>query len=331
MKYNSLIIFLFLLLLIFIIHLCCTPSLQLGEFNGNLEPYTSLKDISDNKFNPKKPKYDSNNYNIVYHDLEADLNVQSGIYKTQKNYYNVLNRDGSMVSIPYYGNENPTLPLYNEPGSFIYGSSNYTPKYEDTVFLSKTTGMSTTRELTPEYNYIGGFCQQYKHSEIELEQKCNSLPKDQCASTTCCVLLGGSKCVSGNERGPYRKANYTDSTIRNKDYYYYKGKCYGRCDNSIREEEESDDDEPVHKPETLKEVQWKGYFTTEENNLLEKTNQVNEESEMSNLNIPDLYGNSSVSSRGSTWSNTHSLLSPEDAYNESMFADKYETTEGTKI
>lgn len=212
-------------------------------FSGAKENYTSLKDLSDSVFNKSNPKYKADNYNIVYHDLEADINVQSGIYKTQNNFYTVLDKDGKMRDIAYYGNDNPTMPTYNVPGSFIYGSSNYIPTYEDTIYLSKTTGLTTTKELTPEYNYIGGFCQQYQHSKIELEKRCNMIPKDQCSATTCCVLLGGSKCVSGNEKGPYRKANYTDTTIRDKDYYYYKGKCHGRCDRSINENDSSDDEE----------------------------------------------------------------------------------------
>jgi hypothetical protein len=64
-----------------------------------------------------------------------------------------------------------------------------------------------------------------------LEEKCNAVAPESCASTSCCVLLGGEKCVSGNENGPYMTANYTDYTLtaRNKDFYYYQGKCYGNC------------------------------------------------------------------------------------------------------
>jgi hypothetical protein len=43
------------------------------------------------------------------------------------------------------------------------------------------------------------------------------------------VLLGGSKCVSGNENGPSVKSNYSDILVRNKDSYMYMGKCYGNC------------------------------------------------------------------------------------------------------
>ncbi len=258
------------------------------KINKIKENYETIKDLRGNTIELKPMKYDPNNYDVVYHDIEADINKQSGIYKTQKNFYNVIDKDGKMTSIPYYGNENPTLPVYNKPGSFIYGTSNYTPTYKDTIYLNQTTGLSSTRNLTPEYNYIGGFCQQYKHSKIELEKKCNSISRDQCASTSCCVLLGGSKCVSGNNNGPYRKANYTDTTIRNKDYYYYNGKCYGNCDSSIRDD--FSDDESTSSRKVKKDsaavsegVKWKTYLTPEENNMLETIESSEDDPKSSNL------------------------------------------------
>jgi hypothetical protein len=57
---------------------------------SSYENYTSLKDLSDSNFDKSNPKYKADNYNVVYHDLEADINVQSGIYKTQNNFYTVL-------------------------------------------------------------------------------------------------------------------------------------------------------------------------------------------------------------------------------------------------
>jgi hypothetical protein len=66
----------------------------------------------------------------------------------------------------------------------------------------------------------------------ELEQKCNSLDKNTCASTSCCALLGGQKCVYGNETGPFFKVNYSNFLIKNPEFYYYQGKCYGNCSRS---------------------------------------------------------------------------------------------------
>ena len=73
------------------------------------------------------------------------------------------------------------------------------------------------------------FCETYEIDKQGVEEKCNKLDINTCASTKCCVLLGGSKCVAGDEKGPVMKANYSDPFIENKEYYYYNGKCYGYC------------------------------------------------------------------------------------------------------
>jgi hypothetical protein len=175
----------------------------------------------------EKSQYKTNNYNVEYHDNIADINKQMGIYDTSFSSIFVYDKNG-----------NPTLlsaattqasPTYYTPGSFVFGSSGYVPNYEDSVYLSKTTGLSTLKTVQPTSSMKGGFCTQYQSSPIQLEQKCNSIDNTTCASTDCCVLFGGSKCVSGNEKGPYMKSNFTDPTVVNKDVYYFKGSCYGNC------------------------------------------------------------------------------------------------------
>ena len=118
---------------------------------------------------------------------------------------------------------------YYTPGSYPFGTSNYVPNYEDSVFLSKITGLSTTMNIKPTAEMLGGFCSFYKNQPDKMEEACKNTGLNQCASNSCCVLLGGSNCVSGNESGPYKKTNYGDIFIRNKDFYYYQGKCYGNC------------------------------------------------------------------------------------------------------
>jgi hypothetical protein len=66
-------------------------------------------------------------------------------------------------------------------------------------------------------------------SDLEKETKCNALSKDVCASTSCCVLLGGTKCVAGTEAGPTFSEAYQDPVVQNRDYYYFQNKCYGHC------------------------------------------------------------------------------------------------------
>jgi hypothetical protein len=216
---------LILMILIFI--------LALGIFSYFLNPNPNektksekegLQDASGNAVTQSKTlepayNYDSNNYDVNYHDsVKTILSNEDPNTVFGPN----LNADGVSVSFPQHVD-----PIYYTPGSFIFGASNYVPNYEDSVYLSRTTGLSTVSMAVPSKSVLGGFCASTDKTEIE--QKCNSIPIDQCASTSCCVVLGGAKCVSGNENGPAMKSNYTDPTIVNKDYYYYQGKCYGFC------------------------------------------------------------------------------------------------------
>jgi len=80
----------------------------------------------------------------------------------------------------------------------------------------------------PAYMY-GGVCTYFKDQPTKLEDACQKMDSNTCASTSCCVLLGGKKCVSGNDQGPTVRSNYSDVYVPNRDFYYYQGKCYGNC------------------------------------------------------------------------------------------------------
>jgi hypothetical protein len=119
--------------------------------------------------------------------------------------------------------------LYYVPGAYKYGSSNYVPNYEDSVYLSRTTRLPQPAPVFNTAGMLGGFCTQFKNNTLAVEEKCGALDLNTCASTSCCTLIGGQKCVAGNENGPSNPANYTDYNLKNKDFYYYQGKCYGNC------------------------------------------------------------------------------------------------------
>jgi hypothetical protein len=155
--------------------------------------------------------------------------------------YYQYDQTGKLVEVNY--KESNFAPvLYYMPGAYKFGSSAFVPTYEDSVYLSRTT---RDAQLLPgaEANaglggapinsdaQLGGFCNANENNKTQMEEKCNAMPLDSCASTSCCVLLGGQKCVAGSEKGPYMTSNYTDYTImpKNKDFYYYQGKCYGNC------------------------------------------------------------------------------------------------------
>jgi hypothetical protein len=142
--------------------------------------------------------------------------------------YYQFDQNGNMVKIE--NTEAQFSPvLYYIPGAYKFGSSNYVPNYEDSVYLSRTTRQS---QVAPVYNtasVLGGFCAQDKNDTAMIEEKCGALDLNTCASTSCCTLLGGQKCVAGNQNGPRNIANYSDYNLKNKDFYYYQGKCYGNC------------------------------------------------------------------------------------------------------
>jgi len=171
--------------------------------------------------------YNSDNLDVQYHDSETDIVSQDPLNSYELNNITLADQNGVMQSVPYAPAQ--TLPIYYSPGSFVFGATSYVPNYEDSVYLSRTTGLSTVGDAYVTSSMSGGFCNTMTNNSLSIEQKCQSLPADVCPSTSCCVLLGGSKCVAGDGNGPTMKANYTDPSIINKDVYYYQGKCYGNC------------------------------------------------------------------------------------------------------
>ena len=169
--------------------------------------------------------YNSDNLDITYH---ADpLKEKQGDESSAGPGNMWVKIDGKLVAVPYSDVSNTTL--YYSPGTYRFNSASYVPNYEESVFLSKLTNEPTTSEVSNLPANQQGFCESTKSSVIERDAKCNTLDKNICASTNCCVLLGGEKCVAGDASGPSVKSNYSDTTIINRDYYYYQGKCYGNC------------------------------------------------------------------------------------------------------
>ena len=187
-------------------------------------------------------KYDADNTSIVYRtETPTTSDAPTSDVPLEAGTYYQYDQTGKLVEINYK-DSNFAPVLYYMPGAYKFGSSAYVPTYEDSVYLSRST---RNAQLLPGADanaglggapinsdaQLGGFCNANENNKVQMEEKCNAMPLDSCASTSCCVLLGGQKCVAGNEKGPYMTANYTDYTLmpRNKDFYYYQGKCYGNC------------------------------------------------------------------------------------------------------
>jgi len=80
-------------------------------------------------------KYNSDNYDLLYHDSEEAIKYQSGLYGSDFGTTMVLDSCGNKILIPY--SESQGYPIYYKPGTYKYGASTYIPTYEDSVFLSK--------------------------------------------------------------------------------------------------------------------------------------------------------------------------------------------------
>jgi hypothetical protein len=191
--------------------------------------YSSIKKAKKGIVDPSDntPKYESNNFDLQYHDTVDVINSQTDVPDASSGTAFVLDNCGNMVTLPPIGLG--ITPTYYQPGSYRFGASTYVPTYEDSIYLSKTSGESSVTSISNIATNSKGFCSKYLNEPNKLEEACMNTDVNSCASTSCCVLLGGSKCVSGNKQGPYMKQNYGDVTILNRDYYYYKGKCYGNC------------------------------------------------------------------------------------------------------
>lgn len=222
--------YIILLTLIFI-------SLGVGIFMfGIKEASTTMNDnnneqggeiINGNTSLNSNMRYDSNNLDVVYHSSPTELMEDSDYQELKSKTVYVAGENGNVLAIPM-----PTIQsgfTYHEPNTYSYGSATYIPNYEDSVYLSRTTGLSTLSAIKDPAYIKGGICSYYKNQPQQLENACISVDKNLCASTSCCVLLGGAKCVSGNENGPIVRSNYSDVYIPNRDFYYYQGKCYGNC------------------------------------------------------------------------------------------------------
>jgi hypothetical protein len=170
-------------------------------------------------------KYNATDYNDMIDTTQNDITTGNAYVIDKTRNMVALSPSGLGVGQSGLG----VTPTYYKPGSYKFGASTYLPNYEDSIYLSQTTGESTVTPILNQASISKGFCSYYANQPDKLEEACMITNPNNCASTSCCVLLGGSKCVSGNKQGPYMKENYGDTTILNRDYYYYKGKCYGNC------------------------------------------------------------------------------------------------------
>ena len=197
------------------------------------------------------------NKNDIYNDIEyhttdvSQLTDAKNAYGDDAGTAYVYDKDGNKIAMA-----RPKVQgsiTYYQPNTYEYGASTYVPNYEDSVYLSRTTGLSQVGKIKqiPNYqdkiysnlstglsqvatynnakNESSGACEYHKQNPEKLEEICQKTKLNNCGSMSCCVLLGGDKCVSGNKKGPTSKVHYSDIYVKNRDYYYHQGNCYGNC------------------------------------------------------------------------------------------------------
>ena len=187
---------------------------------------------------------------VEYHDSVDKIKAETDMYGQIEGTVYVYDKSGNKIAMkPGKMQGNIT---YYQPNTYQFGASSYVPNYEDSVYLSRTTGLSQVGKIKYIPNYedsiylnkstglshtaaykpdtsLNGMCAYHKNNPEQLEEACQGTDVNKCGSMSCCVLLGGVKCVSGNETGPTQKRHYSDIYVKNRDYYYHQGKCYGNC------------------------------------------------------------------------------------------------------
>jgi len=120
MNFNIIVIFILLFIIICNIFICF-------RFNSNIENMELEKDNNE-------VKYDSNNYDVKYHDEESDLEKEQGFGLDPQEIVVYDPEKKEMVSL--YVPKNQTSPLYNELGHYKYSADNYVPSYTETTLLT---------------------------------------------------------------------------------------------------------------------------------------------------------------------------------------------------
>lgn len=206
-----------------------------ARYGQGSEPGDTSRDVGKNDATLKTATTYSTDVTTDYHSgANQTLMSESGSdaaatpdFSGNLGVYYVYDKDGKVVALPI--SPISDTAIYYTPGEYEYGGASYVPTYEDSVYMSKLTGMSTTTPVYDSAAMKGGFCSYYANNPAKLEEMCQSTDANSCGSMSCCVLLGGQKCVSGDEKGPTMKSNYGDPALTVKDSYYYMGKCYGNC------------------------------------------------------------------------------------------------------
>lgn len=100
-----------------------------------------------------------------------------------------------------------------------------------TFTQSDTSLLRSLEFANPKKDFAVGnynsFCNKTDDNIDDLEKRCGNLDSYSCKQVDCCVLLNGSKCVSGGQSGPnfgWKDNDGKQRPQKSGDYYYYKDK-----------------------------------------------------------------------------------------------------------
>lgn len=161
------------------------------------------------------------------------LYFYSNIYNLKENF------ESERYANTYTTETSPTLTVQNS--AKIRAKYEYDEKRDESNInfsVKIPQNLISTYDLTDEkfgYNAyrLTGFCNAPNATSDTIQEKCSKLDDYTCTNTSCCVLLGGTKCVAGDERGPTFDNYYNDVELNSRDRYYYMGNCYGDCNGLI--------------------------------------------------------------------------------------------------
>lgn len=132
--------------------------------NPNLKSSTAKFDTTTTKYRDI-----GNNYDVQFHETAEELQKKN---KDDLNYGQVRVKDqaGNMIILPNVPTQNSVT--YYQPGEFPFGSSNYVPNYEDSVYLSTLTKQSVTSPYATGTKPIEA-CKAYKDLKAQMERYCS--------------------------------------------------------------------------------------------------------------------------------------------------------------
>ena len=122
--------------------------------------------------------------NKIFNQSNLDfMSYQSAISSGDNNA--IAQSIATMSTNPYYIKISKTNVQgdinYYDPTTFRFGAATYVPNYEDSVYLSRTTGQSTVGEILNPAYMLGGVCSYYKGQPDQLEEACQKLDKNTCS------------------------------------------------------------------------------------------------------------------------------------------------------